>query len=187
VNPSPSPAPIPVTVVAAPAELWQVIGALSPFAVLAAAIIAAIVGFRQIKQKREADNRAEWWKRTQWALDAAYSGDDRRRAIGLKVLTVLAGSDLAGSGELDVLEAASEDPLDEAARDIKATVEGIGSEEGFGHPTVIMGPPPFSQAVIDLWRKAESAYSSEPRVDGEAGPRDNEEDDQQDTTEGGAR
>ena len=51
---------------------------------------------------------AEWWKRTQWALDAVYSGDRKRGTIGLKVLKVLGESELAGAGELAVLEAASE-------------------------------------------------------------------------------
>ena len=38
--------------------------------------------------------------------------DKKRGTVGLKVLTVLAESDLAGKGELDVLEAAWENPLD---------------------------------------------------------------------------
>lgn len=193
-SPSPIPSPIPVTVVASPAEWWQVVGALSPFAVLVAAVIAAFVGFNQIQQKREADNRAEWWKRTQWALDAVYSGDDRRGTVGLKVLTVLAGSKLAGQGELDVLEAAWENPLDEAERELKAAAEGIPSEEAFGSPTVV--GEPSSAAAKRLAKRSgfragryspAGPASPEAGVDGEPGPRDNEESDRQDSPEGGAR
>jgi hypothetical protein len=67
-----------------------------------------------LKQKAEADNRSEWWKRTQWALDAVHSGDKRKTLVGLKVLCVLGESNLAGPGKLAVLEAAWEKPLSDA-------------------------------------------------------------------------
>ena len=98
-----------------PAEWWQILAALGPLAVLLGALIAGVIGWRTLNQKAEADNRAEWWKRTQWALDAVYSGDKKRGTIGLKVLKVRGESELAGDGELAVLEAASEPPLDQAA------------------------------------------------------------------------
>lgn len=98
-----------------PAEWWQILAALGPLAVLLGALVAGVIGWRTLKQKAEADNRAEWWKRTQWALDAVYSGDKKRGTIGLKVLKVLGESELAGAGELAVLEAASEKPLERAA------------------------------------------------------------------------
>lgn len=173
---NPSPSPIPVTVVAPPPEWWQIVAALSPFAVLIGAIVAGIIGFNQIKQKREADNRAEWWKRTQWALDAVNSGEPRRGTMGLKVLTVLAESDLAGKGELDVLAAAWENPLDEAEQDLKASAEGsAGDTETF---TDDRGNH-WSVELPDLEQQA--------GVDDEPGPRDNEEDDDAEPAEGGRR
>ena len=99
-----------------PAEWWQILAALGPLAVLLGAIIAGFIGWRTLQQKAEADNRAEWWKRTQWALDAVHSGDRKRGTLGLKVLKVLGESELAGDGELAVLEAASEKPLGQAAQ-----------------------------------------------------------------------
>lgn len=173
---NPSPSPIPVTVVAPPPEWWQIVAALSPFAVLVGAIVAGIIGFRQIKQKREADNRAEWWKRTQWALDAVYSGDPKRGTVGLKVLTVLAESDLAGKGELDVLEAAWENPLDAAEQNLKAAEEGEGGSEEF-----------FADEGGAAWNVEISVPPQSVGVDGEPGPRDNEEDDEPKPTGGGTR
>lgn len=99
-----------------PAEWWQILAALGPLAVLLGAVVAGVIGWRTLNQRAEADNRAEWWKRTQWALDAVYSGDKKRGTIGLKVLKVLGESELAGDGELAVLEAASEKPLNQAAQ-----------------------------------------------------------------------
>ena len=106
--PTPAPTPIEVFVHTGPAEWWQILAALGPLAVLLGALVAGLIGWRTLKQKAEADNRAEWWKRTQWALDAVYSGDKKRGTIRLKVLKVLGESELAGDGELAVLEAASE-------------------------------------------------------------------------------
>ncbi|KQN95086.1 hypothetical protein [Arthrobacter sp. Leaf69] len=123
-TPAPSPTPVPVEVFihSGPAEWWQILAALGPLAVLFGAGIAGFIGWNTLKQKSVADNRAEWWKRTQWALDAVYSGDTKRGTVGLKVLCVLGESELAGSGELAVLEAAWEEPLNAAERQL--AVEG---------------------------------------------------------------
>ncbi|TQJ36744.1 hypothetical protein [Arthrobacter sp. SLBN-122] len=189
----PTPSPIPVTVVAPPPEWWQIVAALSPFAVLIGAVVAGIIGFRQIKQKREADNRAEWWKRTQWALDAVYSGDPKRGTVGLKVLTVLAESGLAGEGELDVLEAAWENPLSEAEK--QQTENTAKSPLQSATPgTFVPGRPAPSvqrsqeddvlrdgQLVIDERGAHVFGVDDEPR------PRDNEEDDKPQPAGGGPR
>lgn len=114
--PSPLPTPVDVFVHSGPAEWWQILAALGPLAVLLGAGIAGFIGWRTLRQKASADNRAEWWRRTQWALDAVYSGDKKRGTVGLKVLKVLGESDLAGPGELAVLEAAWEKPLAEVER-----------------------------------------------------------------------
>ena len=64
-----------------------------------------------LAQKREADNRSEWWNRTQWALDSSLSADPRRAELGLGVLAVLAESGLASPEELEIITVAWEDPL----------------------------------------------------------------------------
>ena len=75
-----------------------------PLAVLLGALVAGVIGWRTLKQKAEADNRAEWWKRIQWALDAVYSGERKRGTIGLKVLTP---GDRTTAGALDLPLAAA--------------------------------------------------------------------------------
>lgn len=199
----PTPSPVPVTLVAPPPEWWQIVAALSPIAVLIGAVVAGIIGYRQIKQKREADNRAEWWKRTQWALDAVYSGDPKRGTVGLKVLTVLAESDLAGKGELDVLEAAWENPLNEAEKQQAESAESttLGrSTPGRVTPGRFFPGRPGPSAL----QRADGALNDDGvlrdgeflidasgarvvGVDDEPGARDNEEDDRPQPTEGGSR
>lgn len=125
--PTTSPSPIDVTVHTGPAEWWQIAAALGPLAVLLAASIAAFVAWKSLKQKSLADDRSEWWQRTQWALDAVYSGDRKFGTAGLKVLQVLGESELAGDGELAVLEAAWEPALraaEGALPDRRAVPEG---------------------------------------------------------------
>ncbi len=158
--PTPTPTPVDVFVHTGPAEWWQILAALGPLAVLLAAGIAGYVGWRTLKQKAAADNRSEWWRRTQWALDAVYSGNKKRGTVGLKVLKVLGESDLAGPGELAVLEAAWEKPLDKAEQRFRA----------------LAGVTPIA-----------ASQRQQPGVDGEPGPRDNGEIDQSGTPEGGPR
>nr|WP_246223876.1 hypothetical protein [Pseudarthrobacter psychrotolerans] len=60
------------------------------------------------RQKTEADSRAEWWRRTQWALDRALDADEGAKALGLATLNVLAGSEPARIEELELFDAAWE-------------------------------------------------------------------------------
>ena len=114
--------PVDVVVHTGPAEWWQVLAALGPLAVLLAALIGAVISLHTLRQragadtaalaqKREADNRSEWWNRTQWALDSSLSADPRRAEVGLGVLAVLAESGLASPEELEIITVAWEDPL----------------------------------------------------------------------------
>ncbi len=106
--PTPAPTPVPVEVFlhSSPAEWWQIVAALAPVAVLVAAAVGAFMAWQTLRQRAIADDRAEWWKRTQWALDNALDQDDDTRALGLAALEVLAGSELARNEELELLDIA---------------------------------------------------------------------------------
>jgi hypothetical protein len=117
VNPTPLPSPVDVVVQSGPAEWWQVLGALGPLAILLSGLIAALISFLVLRQrtnadtleliqKTSADSRAEWWRRTQWALDRALNDDENIRALGLGTLAVLAQSELASTEELELLDIA---------------------------------------------------------------------------------
>jgi hypothetical protein len=60
-----------------------------------------------LEQKRLADARSEWWRRTQWALEATADGnpDSAMYEYGTTMLDVLAKSDLAGPEEKAMLDA----------------------------------------------------------------------------------
>ncbi|QSZ47913.1 hypothetical protein [Arthrobacter sp. D5-1] len=89
-----------------PTQDWQVWGAFGSYATLAAAIVAFLIGWWTIKQKREADARAEWWRRTQWALEAAADPDnDAMNAYGTGMLDLLARSELASVKDKELLDA----------------------------------------------------------------------------------
>lgn len=96
---------------AAPEQWWDIVASLGPLATLAAASIAAVLAWRTLAQRRQADQRSQWWTRTQWALDAAMSDDADRREVGLGVLDLLARSDLAGQEEVEIISIGWAGPL----------------------------------------------------------------------------
>ncbi|MDJ0315602.1 MULTISPECIES: hypothetical protein [Arthrobacter] len=117
-----------VDLASGPARWWEVLAALGPLAVLIGAIVAAVVGgftLRQraiadalqlaqkgesdkkvLDQQRLADDRSEWWRRAQWALDRALSSSEGTKALGLATLEVLAHSSLARTEELELFDVA---------------------------------------------------------------------------------
>ncbi len=80
-------------------EFWQAaadwaitwIPVLGPLGILATALVA----YFAYRQKLEADRRAQWWVRAQWALEASLSANPRRSLAGLAVLNDLKTSSLA--------------------------------------------------------------------------------------------
>ncbi|MCU1552586.1 MAG: hypothetical protein JWM13_72 [Arthrobacter sp.] len=124
-----TPSPIPLPAASAQATWWEILAALGPLAVLIAAVIGAAISWRTLRQrtaadatalqqKSDADDRAEWWKRTQWALDHALGEDQGSKALGLAALAVLAQSGLARDEELELLDIAWQS-VDEAGRDLR--------------------------------------------------------------------
>lgn len=135
-TPTPTPDPLEVLVHTGPAEWWQILAALGPLAVLLGALLAALIGWHTLRQrttadakalaqKREADNRSEWWKRTQWAIDNSLSEEPDKAKLGLRVMTVLAESSLAGPEELKIITSAWQDPLDVAEQTREETTAGV--------------------------------------------------------------
>jgi hypothetical protein len=59
------------------------------------ATVALVVGIATVRQKSQADRRAEWWRRAQWAVDHATSERDETVEAGLIAMTHLIESPLA--------------------------------------------------------------------------------------------
>jgi hypothetical protein len=74
------------------------------FAPLLAAVIAGWIAWRALAQRREADRRDQWWKRTQWAIDLAMDRDFSRAIVGLVALKHLAASDLCTDEDYEMLD-----------------------------------------------------------------------------------
>ncbi|TYD00072.1 hypothetical protein FQ377_00965 [Arthrobacter echini] len=134
------PEPISVEILSDGLPWWEVVGALAPLAVLLAAVLAAITAFASLRQRatadraalgqrRRADDRAEWWRRTQWGIDAATSADPVRQEAGVKALLQLSSSELATEEDRLILDAIwARDPL----ADPVAVLDGptTGSDTG---------------------------------------------------------
>ena len=105
----------PAAAEAATPQWWEIVAALAPVGTLAAALVAAVVGLGTIRQRSYSDRRAEFWRRTEWALEASVSQDPQLAAMGTMVLASLAKSDLIASDEeLQLLDAVWIDPIAEA-------------------------------------------------------------------------
>lgn len=115
-NPTPTPSPIEVVLHAAPAADWQILAAFAP---LIAALIAAGIAVATLRQRSNADRKAEWWRRAQWALDTSYSDDPERSQLGLDVIADLAQS-APGADEARIIQIASNEPLLAAEEDLEA-------------------------------------------------------------------
>lgn len=74
------------------------------FAPLLAAVIAGWIAWRTLAQRREADRRDQWWKRTQWAIGLAMDPDFSRAIVGLVALKHLAASDLCTDEDYELLD-----------------------------------------------------------------------------------
>ena len=104
-------------------QWWDPFAVLTPLGALTAAVVAAVIGWRNLKgqeralratvrgnektlrQRSEADARSEWWRRTQWALDATTSDNTVMYQYGVGMLDILARSELAGAEEARLLQA----------------------------------------------------------------------------------
>jgi hypothetical protein len=101
---------------------WTQISEFTSIALSAAIIGAAVVILLKLRRQRrallgkagthagslarraEADDRAEWIRRTQWALGAAASTNDTRYFYGATILEALARSDLTGPEDKAILD-----------------------------------------------------------------------------------
>jgi hypothetical protein len=73
--------------------------------VSASAAIGVIVTWRQ---KNRADNRSEWWRRTQWAFECTFSTDDVQAKLGWKMLSKLVRSTLATKDDSEIVQVIAE-------------------------------------------------------------------------------
>ncbi|MGT2460935.1 hypothetical protein [Sinomonas atrocyanea] len=124
---------VPAADLAAAPQWWELVAALAPVGTLAAALVAAIVGLGTIRQRSYSDRRAEFWRRTEWALEASTSQDPQLAAMGTMVLASLAKSDLIASDEeLQLLDAVWIDPIAEAEEAGLDEELGDGEEDASG-------------------------------------------------------
>ncbi|MDP9883758.1 hypothetical protein J2W21_001252 [Sinomonas atrocyanea] len=127
------PALVPSADLASAPQWWEIVAALAPVGTLAAALVAAVVGLGTIRQRSYSDRRAEFWRRTEWALEASTSQDPQLAAMGTMVLASLAKSDLIASDEeLQLLDAVWIDPIAEAEEAGLDEELGDGDEDRAG-------------------------------------------------------
>ena len=112
-----------------PATL-DIVSKLGPIATALAAVVALIEGVIAFIQKSRADRRDQWWKRAQWAIEQTFTDDEEQKALGFRVLQVLADSKLAAPEELRVLESLTTPEIEPLAPEIQEGDDGESHDEG---------------------------------------------------------
>ena len=96
------------------------------------AIVGVLVTWQQ---KNTADRRSEWWRRTTWAFERTFSGDQEQRRLGWTLLFVLVSSKLVTKGDSEFVQAVAEHVAledaddDDDGEDATAAVVARGDEE----------------------------------------------------------
>lgn len=103
------------------AVFLTVLAALGPLIALFAAFLVYRSARKTLKQRQRADDRAEWWRRAQWALESAASKDEKLNAAGTKMIPLMNTSDLLDEADRDLLDTIWQ--ADPAARDEQSAEE----------------------------------------------------------------
>lgn len=69
-----------------------------------AAIVAGTIAVMAILQKKTADNRAEWWRRSQWMMERILTGNNDEKTIGLLMLAHQVKSKLATDEDIQLFD-----------------------------------------------------------------------------------
>lgn len=113
--------------------LWQVLLSLVAGSITATAawfgVRHTVRGNDRATQQRElAARREEWWRRFTWAAELALAESPAKRGAGLKLMTVLARSDLAQDEEWQLLYVFQARVLDTLVEDLpKSAKKRTGS------------------------------------------------------------
>lgn len=98
----------------------QNLSSIAPLGTLLAVVVAYFSYRGTIRQKTLADNRNAWWNRVQWAIDAALSDDEQRRATGMAAIEQMQDSELATIPDQAFLAAMANAIVDEALEELEA-------------------------------------------------------------------
>ncbi|NJC21448.1 hypothetical protein BJ994_000524 [Arthrobacter pigmenti] len=125
----------------------EVVGSLGPLAILLAAVITGLIGWRTLRHSRRAleqkvetdrlnleqralaDQKNQWWERVQWALDSAFSDTPERQAAGIAMIRVLSQAEWLTEEEIMLLDAAWQEELDEDDEEMFAYEPPLFSRE----------------------------------------------------------
>lgn len=131
--------------------IWASLQELSSIAPLGAllAVIVAYFSYRgTVRQKTLADNRNAWWNRAQWAIDAALSYGEQRRATGMAAIEQMQDSELATTADQALLAAMADAVVDQTLDILGADdgsrpiVEGASAKSDEKSESGAMGTPP---------------------------------------------
>lgn len=95
-------------------ELFMWMAPFAPFSTAFVAAVAGVIAWRTYVHRRKIDNRAEWWRRVQSAIDLATTDADQiGRKTGLTLLSHLSEDPDITSRDLELIRDVAEALMDE--------------------------------------------------------------------------
>ncbi len=97
----------------------------------------ALVAYKAYRQRLQTDKRDQWWKRAQWAIDAALDSNEQVQFTGLQVLTNLKTDSLATPEDVAIFDSIAEDIQEEVEGDafkITNNAADVLNEDAPDHP-----------------------------------------------------
>lgn len=86
-------------------DLLALVESFAPYSTALVALVAGVIAWVNYRHRRIADNRAEWWRRTQYAIDLTCTDDDKiGRNTGMRLLTHLLKDRSATQADAELLE-----------------------------------------------------------------------------------
>lgn len=86
----------------------------APYSTAAIAAIAGVIAWFSYRHRRIAHNRAEWWRRAQYAIDLVCTEDDKvGRNTGMRLLTHLLKDPSSTQSDAELLEDTVDSLIDE--------------------------------------------------------------------------
>lgn len=105
-------------------ELLTLAEPFAPYSTALVALVAGLIAWISYRHRRIADNRAEWWRRAQYAIDLTCTDDDKiGRNTGMRLLNHLLKDRSATQADAELLE----DTVDALVDEVVA--RGARSEE----------------------------------------------------------
>lgn len=86
-------------------QIWALyVQALTPALAALLAALASVVAYVTYRQRKLADDRAEWWRRVQYAMELVLSNSGKKTETGMQLLDHMSKDKRSLQADLDMIQ-----------------------------------------------------------------------------------